>query len=285
MSFPDRGPWGDSKWRGNCSGHVYRELFEQLRPTTFVDPMAGSGTSIEVAREMGIEAWGLDIHHGFNALKDSILGVVGKEVDLCISHPPYGGMIAYTDHSDDLSRCKDDEDFHQKMQSVMLNQRDATRSGGYYGCLIGDWRREGKYTSYQAEIVARLPRDELAGIIIKTQHNCVSDTRVYTRMTLPRIAHEYLLLFKKSARPVLVLLSGIAKEQQARLTGTWKNIVRQVLMQLGGQASLDRIYAAVSNSAPEKLASNPHWKDKVRQMLNTNAEIFGSSSRGVWALG
>lgn len=61
MSFPDRGPWGDSKWRGNASGYVYKSLFEQLRPQTFCDPMVGSGTSVQVAAEMGIEHWGLDL--------------------------------------------------------------------------------------------------------------------------------------------------------------------------------------------------------------------------------
>ena len=65
ISFPDRGPRGDNKWRGNASGHVYRTLFEQLSPKVFVDPMVGSGTSIEVARAMGIEAHGLDLKRSF----------------------------------------------------------------------------------------------------------------------------------------------------------------------------------------------------------------------------
>ena len=89
MSFPDRGPWGDPKWRGNCSGHVLQSLFEQTNPESFVDCMAGSGTSIEVARERGMKAWGLDIHYGFNAVRDSILDAVGQEVDIVFSHPPY----------------------------------------------------------------------------------------------------------------------------------------------------------------------------------------------------
>ena len=78
LSFPDRGKWGSSKWRGNCSGHVYKDLFERLKPTVFVDPMVGSGTSVEVAHDMGIEAYGLDLHSGFNALRDSIVRAVGK---------------------------------------------------------------------------------------------------------------------------------------------------------------------------------------------------------------
>ena len=31
MSFPDRGPWGDSKWRGNASGYVYKSLLGSPR--------------------------------------------------------------------------------------------------------------------------------------------------------------------------------------------------------------------------------------------------------------
>ena len=88
LSFPERGPWGDAKWRGNCSGYIYKSLFEQLRPAVFIDPMMGSGTSIEVAQEMGIKAIGLDLHSGFNVLRDSILQAAGEPSDLCLSHPP-----------------------------------------------------------------------------------------------------------------------------------------------------------------------------------------------------
>ena len=49
ISYPNRGPWGNSQWRGNASGRVYKDLFEQLKPKVFTDPMVGSGTSVEVA--------------------------------------------------------------------------------------------------------------------------------------------------------------------------------------------------------------------------------------------
>lgn len=290
ISFPQRGKWGKSSWRGNCSGFVYKGLFDQLKPRTFVDPMVGSGTSVEVAHEMGIEAVGLDLHSGFNAIRDSILNTVGKESDLVVSHPPYGSMIVYSGnvwgeaHPDDLSRCIDDNDFHEKMQAVLFNQREATRAGGIYGTLIGDWRRQGKYTSYQAELIARLPSEELAAIIIKQQHNVVSDGKSYGAMTLPKIMHEYLLLWRKKEKPLLVLLSHMAREQQARLTGTWKNIVRCVLTHLDGKADLSSIYEKISSSAPEKVAGNPSWMAKVRQVLNSNETLFQSSDRGVWVL-
>lgn len=290
ISYPDRGPWGDAKWRGNCSGHVYRDLFQQLQPSTFVDPMVGSGTSVEVAREMGIQAWGLDLHQGFNAVGDSILLAVGQQVDLCLSHPPYGSMIQYSGsvwgtgpNPADLSRCSSNEEFHEKMQLVLLNQRDATKPQGFYGTIIGDYRKNGSYVSYQAEMIARMPSAELAAVIIKQQHNCMSDSRSYAKMNLPKIVHEYVLLWQKKSAPILVLLGNIAKEQQARLTGTWKSIVGLVMQRLGGKAELDQIYHEVSRSAPQKLAENPNWKAKIRQVLNSTG-LFCSSERGVWML-
>lgn len=291
LSYPERGKWGSAKWRGNCSGHIFRQLFEQLQPKVFVDPMVGSGTSVEVATEMGIEAFGLDLYQGFNAIEDSILQAVGKEADFVCSHPPYSGMIEYSGnvwgkepHPCDLSHCQDDEDFHRKMQLVLLNQREATLPGGYYGTIIGDWRRNGIYTSYQAEMIARMPSDELAAVIIKAQHNCHSSTKSYGKLKFPFIQHEYVIIWQRKSAPLLVLLGKIAKQQYARLTGTWNNIVKSVLISLGGQAPLTNIYDAVAKAAPEKLASNSTWREKVRQTLNQNPSMFTSLERGVWAI-
>ncbi len=290
MSYPERGNWGDAKWRGNCSGHVYKNLFEQLQPKVFIDPMVGSGTSVEVAREMNIEAFGLDLHSGFNAVRDSILQATGKEADLVVSHPPYGGMIVYSGkvwgqaHPDDLSRCVDDEEFHAKMQLVLLNQREATKAGGFYGTIIGDWRRDGIYTSYQAEMIARMPRDELAAVLIKAQHNTMSSTKSYGRMRLPFILHEYVLLWQKRGSGLLVLLHNLARDQYRRLTGTWKNIVKLALVQLGGQSDLAALYRLIGEQAADRLKTNPHWKDKVRQTLNSNPDLFRPCERGVWSI-
>lgn len=290
LSYKDRGHWGKSSWRGNCSGHVYKDLYERLKPTIVIDPMMGSGTSIEVAQEMGIEAHGLDLHSGFNAIRHSILNKVGKQADLVISHPPYAGMILYSGnvwgeaHPDDLSRCSSDDDFHEKMQLVLLNQREATAAQGYYGTIIGDWRRRGVYTSYQAECIARMPKNELAAVLIKEQHNVQSGSKTYRNMALPFITHEYILLWRKKAAPILVVLGDLARQQYARLQGTWRNIVKCVLVQLGGQASLDKLYSAVAAAAPEKLTSNTTWREKVRQTLNQNPELFTPVRRGEWAI-
>lgn len=292
FSYPERGHWGNSAWRGNCSGHVYKMLFEHLKPRVFVDPMVGSGTSVQVGQEMGIEAYGLDLHSGFNILRDSVVERVGKEADLVVSHPPYGSMIIYSGnvwgsaHPDDLSRCASDEEFHEKLQVALLNQRQATKAGGYYGTIIGDWRRNGRYTSYQAECIARMPADELAAVLIKAQHNTVSGSRTYQNMKLPLLTHEYILLWNKP-RQIMSFLTDLAcmvKQQSRRTASAWKVVVRMVLMALGGAASLSDIYRKTAEQAPERLATNPNWKAKVRQILNQNPDVFAPIERGVWTL-
>ena len=204
LSFPDRGPWGNSRYRGNCSGYVYKRIFEHLRPRVFTDPMVGSGTSVEVARGMGIEAHGLDLHSGFNILKDSILETVGKPSDLVLSHPPYHDMIPYSGsewgrkpHPDDLSRCATADQFMDKLYIALLNQRTAATVGGHYGLIIGDVRRGGRYFSPQGEIIARMPRDELRSVLIKAQHNVASNSIRYATMKFPPILHEYVVLWQK----------------------------------------------------------------------------------------
>lgn len=292
MSFPERGKWGNSKWRGNCSGHVYKALFEQYQPKSFCDPMMGSGTSIEVAKEMGIQAFGLDLHQGFNALKHSILDAIGQEVDLNVSHPPYGQMIRYSKevwgsvaHPDDLSECIDDDDFHEKLHLVLMNQREATKAGSFYGTLVGDLRKDGRYVSYQAEAISRMPANELASVIIKTQHNNVSDSRTYSHMKHFRIMHEYLILWQKPKAPLSLLidLSAMANKHAKRLHGVWKVIVAHAMMALGGKASLNDLYQKIAEDAPDKLKSNENWQAKVRQTLQLYPK-FNSVERGVWAL-
>ncbi len=294
LSYPERGKWGDAKWRGNCSGYIYRDLFTMLQPNVFVDPCVGSGTSVEVATELGIEAYGLDLHSGFNALRDSIRETVGKQADLVFSHPPYHDMIRYsgrvwgdTAHPDDLSACADHDEFMEKLHIMMLNQRDATRPGGYYGILIGDMRRKGQYISYQSEAIARMPSSELRSVLIKAQHNCASNQRQYNAMKLPYILHEYILLWQtpEVVRSVVSSLHEMAQQQKRRLTSTWRSVMKAVLIELGGRASLNEIYNVVIQQAPERIANNrENWKAAARRTLQQHKDIFEHVDRGQWAL-
>ena len=44
VSYPDRGPWGDPKYRGNCSGWLAKDLILRFKVQSVFDPAEGSGT-------------------------------------------------------------------------------------------------------------------------------------------------------------------------------------------------------------------------------------------------
>jgi len=112
-------------------------------------------------------------------------------------------------HPDDLSRCASEGEFLDKLTIALTNQRHAARAGGYYGAIIGDVRKGGVYSSYQADLIARMPRKELLTVLIKEQHNVASNGKDYP-VRLPRIMHEYVILWQRrptvtAARPNISL--------------------------------------------------------------------------------
>ena len=292
VSYPERGPYGKSNYRGNTSGLIIKDLIEHFRPGLLVDVCEGSGTSGEVAREMGVRYIGLDLHKGFDFTRDSVLAAIGGEpADMVFSHPPYHSMIDYVaerkkhglmvnTNEQDLSRCLSVEEFIEKAQLMLLNQREATRAGGVYTTLIGDLRAGGKYYSFQSDFIKLLPKDELLSVVIKQQHNMMSNSRHYAGKFIP-ITHEYLLIWARKQVTLAQVAWNKASELQNGIHNTWRNFVRLALMNCGGKADLATIYKQVEQIAAEKVRSNTTYQAKIRQTLQHH---FANVERGVWAV-
>jgi hypothetical protein len=291
VSYPQRGPYGKSNWRGNTTGLIIKEMNEHFKPSLFVDACEGSGTSRDVCSEMGIDYVGLDLFKGQDFTKDSILAELPREADICFTHPPYHSMIEYSNNvwgdkivEGDTSRCTSPEEFIAKSQTMLLNQREATRNGGIYSTLIGDHRGgtlgKGNFRSYQADFISMLPTDELLSVVIKMQHNCLSDKRVYGGSFIP-IMHEYLLIWKKKQKTLMQVSFDIASKHQQIVATTWRNAIRIAMMELGNKASLQEIYSEVEKAASNLITKNSHYKAKIRQTLQKH---YVNVERGVWAV-
>lgn len=293
MSFKDRGPFGRSSWRGNCSGYPIMQLARHYRPRLWCDPAVGSGTSIDVSaalREEGMqhEFVGLDLHSGFNLLRDRLRDRPPREADWTFFHPPYHDMVKYSGavygtepHPDDLSRCGSYEEFLAKLEMALFNIYEATRSQGVYTILIGDLRRNGQYFSIQADIIKMAP-GKLEGVLIKEQHNCVSDSRVYSGRFIP-IAHEYLLSFGKPGM-VFGLLDAtldVSRRLKVLSDAAWDALIETALRRLGGEADLQDIYKVIEETVDDATASRPNWQAKVRQRLHFRHQ---NTRRGRWAI-
>ena len=162
---------------------------------------------------------------------------------------------------------------------ALMNQREGTKSKGIYSTLIGDYRKNGRFYSFQSDFIKFMPKNELLSVVVKMQHNCVSDRRRYKGGFIP-INHEYLLVWKKSNKTFFEVCFNKAKEFKDNIKSTWRTVVRMVMMQFDGPQTLDVIYSKVVAIAPDKVKNNPNYKAKVRQILQGYCT---SVERGVWA--
>ena len=62
LSFPDRGPWGNNRYRGNCSGYIHAFLIDQYDVNYMAEMYAGGGTGYDVCKDMQVKYIGADIN-------------------------------------------------------------------------------------------------------------------------------------------------------------------------------------------------------------------------------
>jgi len=205
LSYPTRGPYGQSSYRGNCSGYLIRDILNFYKPHNFLECFAGSGTGFDVAKEMGYtNSIHLDLNNrfgNFNLLTDEL----PKGADLVFSHPPYWDIIQYSGknkvwgdkpHQDNLSYVHDYNEFIQKLNFINKNIFQSMNLGGRHAILLGDVRKRGIYYSIIKDMKWY---GELEAHLIKVQHNTRSQNKRYANYNFIPIAHEHLLVFRKNS--------------------------------------------------------------------------------------
>ena len=202
VSYPERGPWGDSRYRGNCSGHLVKDLILRFRCRSVFDPAEGGGTVRDVVTGInrylgnGIDYEGKDLKNGWDVLTGEL---PEKQFDLVFYHPPYWDIICYSDNPNDLCNCPTLEDFEIKLNNSVKRLFQVVRPGGIMAVLIGDKRKHGNYYPLFRTLLVNQSMGQLRAIIIKVQHNCRSDQKEYRFQNpfLIPIKHEYCLVFQK----------------------------------------------------------------------------------------
>ncbi|TPR15029.1 hypothetical protein DY052_06270 [Apilactobacillus timberlakei] len=282
MSYKNRGYWGNSKYRGNCSGHVIKDLLDTFKPNNFVEVFSGGGTGRDVAKEVGYQkSLHLDLNNGWDAMKNDI----PVASDFVFSHPPYWDIIDYSKmrsdgyNPNDLSNNMSYEDFIKELDKINYKIYNSLVDGGRHAFLIGDVRKQGKYYSIIKDMTWF---GELEEHLIKEQFNTVSAKKHYPKSFVP-ISHEHLLVFKKSKLWSMPL--KITKDFNLNLKNvekiTWRALIQSAIEYLKGQASLTDLYATLQDC--KKSANNKNWKAKIRQIVQ-NSNVFIKVDTGVYAL-
>jgi len=256
VSYPERGPYGDNKFRGNTSGYLIKDLIQFYKASSVLDPMEGSGTSRDVCRELGIEYDGFDLQTGFDALSDKL---PPKQYDLIFLHPPYWKMIPYSDDPRDLCNSETFAVFIDRLLGLLERLSEYLTKNGHLAILIGDMRKDGQIYPFGAYLQV-FHRAELKDKLIKVQHHVKSNANFYghERTFIP-LMHEEVLIFRPWTRL------------------TWENLVLRVLREIGGEAHLTDLYEVVAKHP--KTVTNPTWQATVRRTLQ---QVALPIDRGVW---
>jgi hypothetical protein len=281
LSYENRGKWGNSSWRGNCSGHIIKDLIEFFKPKKFVEVFSGGNTGKDVCNDLGItNSVHLDLVNGWNAL----VSEMPCSADFVFSHPPYWDIINYESqrgnhHEDDLSNNMSYDEFIAKLDRVNLKIYQSLVNGGRHAMLIGDIRKQGKYYSPIKDLAWL---GDLENHLIKAQHNTVSGRKQYNGKFIP-ITHEHILIFKKNNiwQVPIKITKTKTFDLRAFESMTWRDLIQGALEYLGGQSDLKALYEIIADS--KKAKNNQNWKEKVRQTLQLHNN-FQSIERGKWKL-
>ena len=273
LSFPDRGPWGENSYRGNCSGWLQAFLIWKYKVQKLAELFAGSGTGSDVARDMGINYIGADLNPNpkrdnilvCNAITDDVPDEF-RDADFLFMHPPYSSKInipyagkMWADPTGELKASDlgwmDWEPFIAELNKIIMKFFAAMKGGSRMGILMGDVKREGRLYSMFSDIVKP---GQMEQVIIKAQHNCWSEGRKYANANFVPIVHEYLLIVKKIEEYLISFFLPTRHELDIRdsSSATWTDVVLAVLRSSKKVCSLDTLYAAIEGHA--KTLTNSH---------------------------
>jgi hypothetical protein len=184
---PGRGPYGDPRYRGNCSGLLIRDLLLFYGARRVLDPMEGGGTCGDVCRELGIDYVGRDLRRGFDASQAASFHGLGA-FDFIWWHPPYFQMVRYNDDERCLSNAPTVREFTTRTRQVLANLRAALTDGGKLAILIGDGKHEGKYLGLPFRLMSAAAAEGFwlaAPEIIRFGFGATSSRREYSGAFVP----------------------------------------------------------------------------------------------------
>jgi len=176
-----------------------------------VDPMAGSGTTLDVCKQEGRRCICYDIaptRSGVIQNDARKIPLDSDSVDMVFIDSPYGDNIRYNDHLDDIGKISSENElFYEELEKVMKESQRILKEGKILGWLIGDQWVKGKFTPVGLKVYNRLCKYfEPVDIICVARRGQSSHTGLWhnraRRLNFYLRGFKYLLIMKKpSGKP------------------------------------------------------------------------------------
>lgn len=175
ISERDKSGKHDGFYHGNFVPQIPHQLILRYskKGDVVFDPFVGSGTTAYEAEDLRRNFIGIDIQKKlidhikknvepkenfselmvgdstnektFNQVRSILEQHKKKDIQLAILHPPYAGIIKFSDLKNDLSNAKSLKEFLNQFSKVLKNTIGILEEGRYLGIVIGDMYVAGKW--------------------------------------------------------------------------------------------------------------------------------------------
>ena len=155
---------GDNKFQGVTPAFIIYNLVQRYTQPgdLVVDPMAGSGTTVDVCKEEGRKVIGYDIapRHPEVIKNDARnIPLADESVDLVFIDSPYGDNVNYSDEPEDIGKIScEDERFYHELEKVAIEAFRILKPGKVLGWLIGDQWVKKTFTPVGFKLYERLSK-------------------------------------------------------------------------------------------------------------------------------
>lgn len=189
----------------------------------YLDPFAGQGVQMQVAKNMGVDYIGFDICAKFMKFNRAVakkintgktridlhekdareIGEESKGWDFCFTSPPYWDIEHYDDNPKQLGVNKDYDVFLEGIKDVYAAMYKQAKSGAVIVININDFRKAGKFYSYHADTIRLLEKAGFnvidvavlsGGLVSGIARAFAVDFNL--KRILPKV-HEYLIIARK----------------------------------------------------------------------------------------
>ena len=178
-------PKGNNKYAGVTPAFVIWNMVQRYtEPGDLVlDPMCGSGTTLDVCKDEGRNAVCYDIAppvYRPDVLQNDArhIPLPDNHVDMIFVDSPYGDNIRYNEHPDNIGLISsEDEKFYEALEKVMTECYRVLKPGKVIGWLIGDQWVKKKFTPVGFRVYQSLCKNfETVDIICVVRRSQASNT-------------------------------------------------------------------------------------------------------------
>jgi DNA modification methylase len=205
---------GSQHYRGATPSYVIWNVVYRYtdRAALIVDPFAGSGTTLDVCRDLDREAIGFDLvpsREDIRAADARSLPLKQQSVDLVFMDPPYGDNLSYSEDPRCIGRLPLDGRYQRAMRLVTAEAWRVLKEGGVLSIFVCDvlhagGRRRFHPLGFELFSMAREQGFEALDVVAVVRHSRTLELGNYRKAADEQgfflRGYSYLLLFRKPER-------------------------------------------------------------------------------------